>query len=207
MGTASTTKRHEGLDVPRPGHPRIVTVPRTTYLTLSGKGLPAGNGSGEFQAAIAALYGLAYTIKFTRKKEGGDLAIGAIEADWWVPGRKDMSGAPPSAFRWQLFLPARGVRVREIAAALATLEERGRATLLMRRAKLLVAPTTRVAEALHVGPYDAELPTIEAMLEHARAEGFRPIGHHREIYLGDPRRTAPERLKTLLRHPVARSLR
>jgi hypothetical protein len=202
----STAKK---LDLPRVGQPRIVMVPRTTHLTLSGKGLPGGkdgDATSQLQKAIAALYGLAYTIKFARRKRGGpELQVGAVEADWWVPGKRDLRSAPREAWRWQLFLPVPGVKRRELAEAAQVLEERGRGGPLVARAELVEAPATRCAEALHIGPYDAESPTIEAMTAHARAQGWKLTGHHREVYLGDPRRSAPARLKTLLRHPVVRA--
>ena len=196
-------------DLPRVGQPRIVMVPRTTHLTLSGKGLPGskdGDATRQLQQAIFALYGLAYTIKFARKKRGGpELRVGAVEADWWVPGKRDLRGAPREAWRWQLFLPLPGVKRRELAEAVQMLEARGRGGPLVARAELMAAPATRCAEALHIGPYDAELPTIEAMTAHARAQGWKLTGHHREVYLGDPRRSAPARLRTVLRHPVMRA--
>jgi hypothetical protein len=197
-------------DLPRLGQPRIVTVPRTTYLSLSGTGLATTGETAaqkDLQAAIAALYSLAYTMKFARKKDAKakELMIGPIEADWWVPGTDQPAGVPPEKWRWQLFLPVPGATSRELVAAMKTLMFRGRSSALTATAEVVTLPSTRCAEALHVGPYDKEGPTIEAMLLFAADKGWKITGRHREIYLGDPRRTAPSRLKTVLRHPVVKA--
>jgi len=197
--------RAQPLDVPRRGAPRIVTAPRTTYLTLSGRGLPGTRGS-DFQAAIAALYGLAYTMKFRRPKDRrAPLDVGHIAADWWVPGRLDPRRAPKGRWRWQLFLPVPGATKRELAAAAGALEQRGRSGPLTAQVALLTEPKRTFAEVLHVGPYEAEGPSIDLLVEHVRDAGLALTGHHREIYLNDPRRSGPAKAKTLLRHPVTRA--
>ena len=201
-------RRRAPLDVPRAGHPRIVTVPRRTYLTLSGRGLATTGepaAQADLQAAIAALYSLAFTMKFARKRKGGDLDISPIEADWWVPDMPDPRGATPSQWRWQLFLPVPGVTLRELIGAVEIVRSRDGGSPLIAGAELVTSPSTRCAEALHIGPYDAEGPTIEAMVAYAQQHGWKPTGRHREVYLGDPRRSAPAKRKTVLRHPVVRA--
>jgi hypothetical protein len=173
--------------------PRLVTVPPTSYLTVEGTGSPRGK---QFQAAIQAVFPVAYTIKMQLKLEGHDFKVGPIEAQWWVDGDRNQ-------WRWKVLM-----RVPDLVDG--QLMKLTRDTLVNKR-RLDAAADVRLerleegacVEAVHIGPYGTEAGTLELMHAFMIESKFRPAGAHHEIYLSDPRRTPPQKLRTLLRQPVA----
>lgn len=189
--------------------PEVVRLGAVRYLAIEGKGSPR---SKEFPAAVGALYGVAYTIKFTRKfADGSDFRVPTLEAQWWVASsargaaREPFWAFPESAWRWKLLVMMPDfVRAADVARARRLLALKKRDPRLD-RVMLERVREGLCVQALHVGPYDREHDTIERMHETAARRGLRPSGKHHEIYLSDPRRTKPARLRTILRHPVARA--
>jgi hypothetical protein len=182
--------------------PDIVTVPTRTVLALDGVGAPE---DAAFQRSVAAAYGVAYTLRFARKRSGKpDFAIGSLEGRWWTddPSRP-MPQVPRAAWRWELRLAIPGsVTQAEVARAIAAATGRRGGRLegspeaaRVRRARLPAAAYGRV---LHVGPYDREGESFARIAELLERAGRRAANAHLEIYLTDPRRVAPERLKTAL---------
>ena len=152
--------------------PELVGVPELPFLMVDGHGAPGGDA---FADAIKTLYGAAFRIRFALKREGVEFKVMPLEGLY-----------SPDALDWTLMI-AQPPEVTEELAGDVRLErfEEGLAV-----------------QVLHVGPYDQEAPTI-ARLHAAIAElGYAPAGRHHEIYLGDPRRCAPERLRTILRQAV-----
>lgn len=184
-----------------PKTPALIRTSPGRYLTVVGKGGPAAPA---FQEGIAAIYGVAYTIKFTNKKAGGqDFKIALLGGLWWVEtGHGDVMTAPLSEFSWKLLVRVPGfVTEGDLTAAQDELKRKGKSTGAG-NVKLETLDEGQCVQTLHVGPYDKEQPTIEAMMRFAAEEGLEAHGPHHEIYLSDPRRTKPERIKTILRHPV-----
>jgi hypothetical protein len=187
--------------------PTIIQVPTMEYLMIDGQGDP--ETSADFQAAMESLFGLAYTLKFGLKKRGGqDFSVLGPEGLWWVDGmdpavafsRKDLR----KKWQWTLMiLMPDFIRKADVEAAREELRARRnpKALDLVRFEKYKEG---RCVTMMHLGPYDTERATIERMHAYARDAGYSPAGKHHEIYLNDPRRTAPERLKTILRHPIAK---
>jgi hypothetical protein len=128
------------------------------------------------------------------------------ESLWWgSQGRGDFSQEPKEAWNWKLMVRIPdGVGVADLDAARATLEARGKGDGVD-LVKLETIEEGRCVQALHLGPYDTEGTTVDGMLTMAGAEGLHPAGRYHEIYLSDPRRTAPEKLRTILRMPVAKT--
>jgi hypothetical protein len=185
--------------------PSLVKVGRAKYLAIEGQGAPGGEA---FSAAVGALYGVAYTAKMTRKFSGReDYAVCKLEAQWWCGGGPDFSAAPRETWQWKLMIrtPAFVVR-KDLAQAVSTLVERGKGQEVGRVRLESLAEGTCV-QALHVGPYEKEPETIVSMQSFAASRGLAFHGRHHEIYLSDPRRVAPERLKTILRVPVKKTAR
>ena len=155
--------------------PHLITVPPMNFVTVQGKGDP-NNPTGEYQAAMEVLYGLAYTIKMSYK--GSHRMEGFFE--YVVPPREE--------FDWAV-QEATAKKKRDFSTAEFRNYDEG-----------------LCVQCMHVGSYDAEPETLEQMDAFAREQGYETdfTGHrrHHEIYLSDPRRTAPEKLKTVLRHPV-----
>ncbi len=181
-----------------PRNPRVVTAGKGQYLSVEGRGRP---GDALFRAQVGALYGMAWTLKMTKKGLGKDFKMMPLEALWW--GEAAEPGAAPGAeWSWKLLLRVPNfVRRRDLSAAAQALAARGRGQGA-REVALEQLKEGRCVQALHVGPYDTEHETIEHMARAARAHGLALHGRHHEIYLSDPRRVPPERLRTILRHPV-----
>jgi len=186
------------------GAVRFLDLPAHRFVMIDGEGRP---GDATFAPRMPGLYAAAYTLHFALKRRGVATHVDPLEGLWW-PGERAqagdlVTGADGGGWRWTLLigLPDEADEA-EVAAAL----EAGRARLVEPFATALRVGTFaegRAAQILHRGPYDAESPTIAALHAVIAAAGLTPRGAHHEIYLGDPRRSAPERLRTLLRQPVA----
>ena len=184
-----------------PKKPVLLTVGPAKYLAVQGKGEPAG---AAFQIAIGALYAVAFTIKMTRKFAGkADYKVAWLEGLWWGPNKaKPFAVKSPRDWRWKLLIRTPTfVSPRDLARAQRSLLEKGKAPEV-RKVKLETIREGRCVQMLHVGPYEAEPATLEAMHEFARSAGLEFRGVHHEIYLSDPRRVPPGKLRTILRHSV-----
>lgn len=186
----------------RKGELTILQVPPMPYLMIDGHGDP--NTSQAYADALASLYPLAYKLKFLSKRElDRDYVVPPLEALWWAEDLEAFtSGRDKSQWDWtaMVMVPAwlkdEHVEVAREAAAAGSPP-----ALDQVRLETLVEGTC--VQTLHVGSYDDEGPVLAQMHEHFIPEhGLRMAGKHHEIYLSDARRTAPEKLKTILRQPV-----
>jgi len=190
------------LYTPSAKEPSLVVAPRLQILALEGAGDP--NTSPEWQSAVETLYGLSYTLKFALKKEGYDYGVMPLEAFWWVEGGSAYDPtAPRDNWRWRAFI------VQPDFVTLAHVESAQKA---LAAKKPSVRPCDAqfdaieegiVAQLMHIGPYSTELPNIERLHRFIVEQGYHFRGDHHEVYLSDPSRTAPEKMKTILRHAVA----
>ncbi len=178
--------------------PAVVQMRPAVYLAISGQGAP---GSGAFIDAMAALYGMAFTVKMTRKFAGKrDYAIGKLEALW--PNLSCDNMPDKDHWAWQFLIRTPSfVTQKDLSQARETLLKRGKGKDA-ERVELLALKEGLCVQALHVGPYEQAGKTISAMRVFAEREGLHFAGAHHEIYLSDPRRTAPAKLRTILREPV-----
>jgi hypothetical protein len=198
-GKIDLYKLHKN-DYVAPNKPVLLNIESASYLAIDGRGEP---GSAVFTAKIAALYGVAYTIKMTRKFAGEqDYAICKLEALWWADRHDDFSRVPKTDWCWKLLIRTPDfVRAGELEKAAASLLERGKDTSV-RAVSLESFAEGRCVQMLHVGPYEREHETIAVMKAHAEKNGLNFQGRYHDVYLSDPRRVPAERLKTILRHPV-----
>lgn len=193
----------------RPGVIRFLELAPHRFVMIDGDGPP---GESAFMPRMPGLYGTAYPLRFALKRRGVDERVGPLEGLWWTSdGDVDLDaifgstseGRDRSGWRWILMIRlSDNARDEELASAIET----GRARLTEPLASNLRVETFAegpAAQILHLGPYAAERPSIERLHAAIAAEGFRPVGRHHEIYLGDPRRAAPGKLKTILRQPIA----
>ena len=190
-------------DYVAPLKPVVINVPRASYLTAIGLGEPGGEA---FTDKIGALYGVAFTIKMARKFSGQrDYTICKLEAQWWSEDKsKDFFHLPKNQWHWKLLIRTpEFVDENELGKAVAVLLKRGK-TPTVREISLESFAEGLCVQMLHVGPYECEGQTVEAMAAHAASKGLKFHGRHHEIYLSDPRRVPAERLKTILRQPVAK---
>ena len=183
-----------------PHRPRIIATRPARYLAVAGSGDPDGPAFGE---KAGALYAVAFTVKMARKKAGRDYKVAGLEGLWWgVGGARWMIQQARAQWRWKLLMRVPDfVAARDVASAVKALLARGKGKAVA-RVKLELVREGRCVQMLHVGPYLNEKPTLDAMLALAKAEGLRFAGRHHEIYLSDPRRVKPAKLRTILRHPV-----
>ena len=168
---------------------RLVDVPPITAIAIDGTGAPA---SEEFQQAVAALYSIAYTLRFALKAEGVDEKVHPLEGLW------------DERWNWTLLIGVpEAVDEPRFRAAVEKAAARKGASPALERVRLDTFDEGTAVEAVHIGPYATEPDTVAALDEFMAEQGLHMTGPHHEIYLSDPRRTAPEKLKTVLRHPVA----
>ena len=188
-------------DYVTPKQPVLLTLKPAHYLAISGQGAPGGE---QFTACIGALYGMAFTIKMTRKFAGKqDYTVGKLEGQWFFDS--DPAGLPKVKWRWKLMIRTPDfVTETDRKQAVATLLKRGKPREV-EEVKIETIDEGRCVQMLHVDPYEKECETIALMRVFAEGKGFQLAGPHHEIYLSDPRRVPPERLKTILRVPVRKS--
>jgi hypothetical protein len=189
-----------------PGIVRFLDLAPRRCVMIDGEGRP---GEAAFTPRMPGLYATAWTLRFALKRRGVITKVGPLEGLWWTTdGSTDLGvifdGAESAreTWRWTLFicLPAEA-KDAEIESALAA----GRAKLgpaFATNLRVEWFDEGRVAQLLHVGPYSAERASIERLHAAIGDAGLALHGRHHEIYLGDPRTSAPERLRTILRQPV-----
>ncbi len=166
----------------------IVEVPDHDYLMSDGAGPPAGE---QFITAVDALYSVSWALKFALKREGVEFAVMPLEGLWWNPERWTLMIAQPEEVTEEL-----------VAQAVSTVAKR-RDLPSLRRLRLERFHEGLAAQVTHVGPYADEHDTLERLEEFVETQGFQFVGTHHEIYLGDPRRTPPTRLRTIMRVAIA----
>ena len=197
-------KQHRDLYQPPAKEFTVVDVPPMQFLMIDGHGDP--NTAPEYQDAIEALYAVAYKVKFASKKElEQDYVVPPLEGLWWAEDMEAFTRRDKSAWDWTMMI---------LQPQWITVEMFDGASEHIQKAKSLPAvPELRLeayheglsVQILHIGSYDDEGPVLERMHGIFIPEsGLRMHGKHHEIYLSDARKVAPEKLKTVLRQPVAR---
>ncbi len=211
METLDLKKTLKAYYQPSPKQPEIIQVPRFQFAMLDGAiepGVMPGD-SPAFQEAVAALYGIAYTLKFMlkqRKDAPIDYPVMALEGLWWVEdGRFDIRVA--DNWKWTVMILQPEVVTAEIfAEGLAQLRTKRGDQPAIARLRLDQYEEGLCVQLMHIGPYATEPADVDRMYAFAAAQGYRSRltrgGKHHEIYLGDPRKAAPEKMKTVLRHPI-----
>jgi hypothetical protein len=178
-----------------------VTVPPLTYLMVDGEGDP--NTSAAFQQAIEALYSLSYTLKFSLKKSPRpvDYGVMPLEGLWWADDPRVFHQADKSAWKWTaMILQPEFISTAHVDAASAEVRKKNPAAL--ERVRFESLEEGDAVQILYTGSFSDEGPTIQRMHDFVHAAGKELEGKHHEIYLSDTRRTAPEKLETILRQPM-----
>lgn len=192
--------------------PSIVDVPEMLFIAVDGEGDP--NTSPEYQRAVQTLYGLSYAIKMSPRNgytiEGFfDYVVPPLEGLWWGGDidLETMTITDKSKFSWRMMIRQPEFVTEEVFAWAQETLAKKKPELDPSIAKLWRFTEGFCVQVLHIGPYDEEPETVRRMDAWAEGQGYKndisSTRHHHEIYLSDPRRTAPEKLKTVLRHPIA----
>lgn len=187
----------------RRGEIAVVTVAPARFLMIDGHGDP--NTSPAYADALATLYPMAYTLKFLSRNElGHDHTVMPLEALWWAEDMAAFTSARDKG-RWNwtaMIMTPAWIEAEHVAAARSAVERKGTAPALD-ALRLEVLDEGLSVQTLHVGPYDDETPVLQQLHTVFLPErGLTMTGRHHEIYLNDARRTAPARLRTILRQPV-----
>lgn len=185
------------------GRFRVVDVPDQQYLMVDGHGDP--NTTPAYAQALAALYPVAYALKFASRRDlGRDHVVMPLEGLWWADDMETFTTArDKSRWDWTMMIMVPDWVGPEMVDA--AVERAGAKDRPVRLADVRFETLSEglCVQTLHVGSFDDEAPVLARMHEEVvPAHGLRMVGKHHEIYLGDPRRTAPERLRTILRQPV-----
>jgi hypothetical protein len=191
---------------PSPKMVEVVEVPPLQFAMVDGK-IEPGHQPGispAFQEALQALYGISYTLKFMSKlrpENPVDYSVMALEALWWVEGGAfDLSH--PEDWHWTaMMLQPDHITAAMFQEALVQLRKK-RPGPGLDRLRLETFHEGLCMQIMHIGPYADEPATIAKMHAFARDDGYTLRGKHHEIYLGDPRRADPAKLKTVLRQPI-----
>ena len=180
---------------------KMVSTWPLKYLMVNGFGDPDTNP--EFQGAIEALYTASYTLKFMLKKAPGlDWVVPPLEGLWWMLlGDFDLERRYD--WRWTLMLSQPTEVTRELLEQTVAAARMKKSLPALEKLRLETYDEGRAAQILHVGPYGAEAATIMRLHAFIQAKGLHLCGKHHEIYLSDPRRTTPGKLKTILRQPFS----
>ncbi len=211
-------KAYKGLYMPK-SKPDIVEVPPIPFIMVEGAGDP-NIGGGAYAQAMEVLYGLSYTIKMS--KMGGNAPAGyfeytvaPLEGLWWLEDYR-FSGDPildKSKFTWISMIRQPDFVTCEVFGWAKEALAKKKPGLDVEKARLEVFDEGLCAQVMHIGPYDDEPATIKGLVEFIHTSGYvedisgQPEAfplkrRHHEIYLGDPRKTSPEKLKTVIRHPI-----
>ena len=194
--------------------PEIVTVPRANYAAVRGQGDPNAP-DGAYQRAIAVLYAMAYTIKMSKKGDHRidgyyDFVVPPLEGFWWQDEIDGVDYDNKAGFQWYavIRLP---VFVTRTDFDWAVVEASKQKQLDCSGAEFLTVDEGLCVQILHVGPFDDEPRSVALMDEHIRQQGyendFSATRLHHEIYLSDARKAAPEKWRTVIRHPIRKSER
>lgn len=179
----------------------IVDVPKVNFLMIDGAGDP--NTAQEFEDAVEALYAVSYALKFMIKREKQiDYIVMPLEGLWWVDDMTQFSMENKDIWKWtQMIMQPEFVTIDLVEKALEQAEKKKNPPALSKiRFESLHEGLS--AQIMHIGPYSAEGPTIEKLHNFIRENGYEPRGKHHEIYLSDPRKSAPEKMRTVIRQPM-----
>ena len=192
--------------------PEIIEVPKMLFVMVDGEGAPETSEKGEtdFQKAMQILFGIVYTIKFWDKKyptpdNYAKFTMPPIEGLWWTKGGHEFDLDKPDDWRWTVMF-----RLPEFVTPSyfnKVVEEciNKKQSDIYKKARLEYFEEGTCVQIMHIGPYNQEGANITKLHAFARESGYELVGKHHELYFGDPRRTAPEKLRTILRQPVTKA--
>jgi hypothetical protein len=179
--------------------PEVVEFQEATYLSIEGRGEPAGE---VFVSKVEALYPLAYGIKKICKEQGNDFGVPKLEGLWWVVGDTPALEVPRSEWCWKLLIRMPDFVTKEIIASVQPEVVKKKKNDLIQEISFEKIAEGKCVQIMHIGPYATEPETINSLMEFIAGNGLFVNGLHHEIYLSDPRKTEPSKMKTLIRYPV-----
>ena len=189
--------------------PEIITIPKMNYIAVEGSGDPNVE-DGEYKHSIGLLYGIAFTIKMSKRtdhKIGGyfDYVVPPLEGFWWQEGKEEIDYTHKEDFRWISVIRLPDFVTKE-DFDWAINEAATKKKQEFSKVEFLTIEEGLCVQCMHIGPYDSEPETVDMMdryiFENGYENDFSDTRKHHEIYLSDVRKTAPDKLKTVIRHPI-----
>jgi hypothetical protein len=181
----------------------VVNVPNMNFLMIDGRGNP--NTAAEFQDAVSTLYAVAYAVKFAAKKQlGSDYTVMPLEGLWWADDMSRFSPDRKEEWLWTVMIMQPDLVTADLVSATVAEVRAKKDPPALPKMRFEPYEEGLSVQILHIGSFATEGPVISRMHEHIAANGYEPQGKHHEIYLSNPERTAPEKLRTVLRQPVRR---
>lgn len=190
-------------------NPEIVAVPKMNYIAVSGKGDPNEEG-GDYQQAVGVLYAVAYTLKMSYKtdykiEDFFEYVVPPLEGFWYQEGVDGVDYTDKSSFNWLSVIRLPNFVTKEdFDWAVSTAEKKKK--LDCSSARFVTIEEGECVQIMHVGSYDDEPATVALMDAYIAERGYvndmNESRLHHEIYLSDPRKTSPDKLKTVIRHPI-----
>ncbi|HTY37859.1 MAG TPA: GyrI-like domain-containing protein [Bacteroidota bacterium] len=189
---------------PSAKEPELIRVPKFQYFMIDGAGDP--NSSLEFQEAVQALYAASYTLKFMVKKDKAiDYPVMPLEGLWWADDADAFLAGNKDEWKWTLMIMQPKIITKSIAARAVKLAMERKELSALDKLRFEVFEEGLSAQIMHIGPYAAEGPTIVRLHAFAGERNLGLRGKHHEIYLSDPRKAKPEKMKTIVRQPVLKN--
>ena len=201
-------KEYKELYLPK-NTPSIVTLPQVNYIAVRGRGDP-NTENGEYKQSIGLLYGIAYTVKMSKKGDHRiegyyDFVVPPLEGFWWQDGNTGIDYAHKEDFRWISVIRLPDF-VTEEDFLWAIREAQAKKKTDFSKVEFLTCEEGLCVQCMHIGPYDEEPATVARMHQYLEREGYvldlTEQRRHHEIYLSDARKVAPEKWKTVIRHPI-----
>jgi len=178
----------------------VVDVPAMNFLMLDGHGDP--NRNPAYQEVVNALYTLAYSIKFALKPQGVEYTVPPLEGLWWMENMDEFSLATKDRWDWTMMIMQPGSVTSDLVEQVRIQAMRKKGSPMLAGIRFGAYHEGLSVQIMYIGAYADEGPTIARMHAFIKETGYEPGGKHHEIYLGDPRKTAPEKLKTVIRQPI-----
>ncbi|MEI6613255.1 GyrI-like domain-containing protein [Polynucleobacter sp.] len=186
--------------------PVEVKIPKMNYVMVTGKGSP---DSKDFQHAVEALYGVTFTIKFMPKK-GVEIAgyqeysVPPLSGLWWMGDNTSFDIEKRDEWEWTAMIMQPHFVTEKLVDQAKEMLKKKKDNPMTDKVEFKPFEEGNTVQMMHVGPYSNEGETIQKIFDYIHENGYKLSGKHHEIYLGDPRRSAPEKLKTIIRHPFTK---
>ncbi len=183
----------------------VVTVPEMNFIMIDGRGDP--NTSVSYKEAVEALYAVAYKLKFISKKTlSRDYVVPPLEGLWWAEDMSVFTAGNKEGWEWTAMIMQPSWITEEMFGEASRLVEKSKNPPALKKMRFEAYDEGLSLQIMHIGPYADEGPLLSRLhVEIIPQKGYVENGKHHEIYLGDPRKTAPEKLKTVLRQPVKKA--
>jgi hypothetical protein len=196
-------KEFKHLYSPPKGKFLLVDVPAMNFLMVDGSGYPVGNKS--YEQALEALYAVSYGLKFASKAQGKDYVVPPMEGLWWMEDMTRFGMENKEEWEWRMMIMQPDWVTRDMVHAVIADVAQKKDLPALANLRFEAYQEGLSVQTFYIGPYSEEGPTIASLHDFIELQGYTLRGKHHEIYLNDARKTAPEKLKTVIRQPITKA--